>query len=266
MPRYRKCTSSCQTNSPHDTCLKMTEIKTRLQTLQKEIAHAALSKGRDPKEIKLIAVSKGQSLEKIKEAIDCGLTSFGENYVQEFLEKWKVLDHKASWIFIGHLQTNKVKYIIDKVSEIHSVDSLKLFQTIQKEAQKARKKIPLLIEINIGGEKTKSGIPFHDVFAFFKEILRAYGSQDDRRFSQNDMGIPIHGLMAIPPYFDDSEKGRPYFQKLRTLKEELNQKFPNLNLTELSMGMTHDFKIAIEEGATHIRVGEGIFGKRRETR
>src|SRR3989338_1853884 len=258
MPRYKECTSSCQTNSPHDTYFKMSEIKNRLEIIQKDITQTACAAGRDPKEIKLIAVSKGQSIEKIKEAIECGLILFGENYVQEFLEKWEILSSKVSWIFIGHLQTNKVKYLSDKISAIHSVDSLHLFQMIQKEAQKARKQIPLLIEVNIGEEKTKSGVPLNEVFTFFKEILQIFKPW----VPQDDISIPIQGLMSIPPYFDDPEKGRPYFQKLRNLKEELNQKFPNLNLTELSMGMTHDFKIAIEEGATHIRVGEGIFGKR----
>ncbi len=227
------------------------DIKTRLEALQKEI----------PKEVQLIAVSKGQPIEKIKEAINCGLTLFGENYVQEFLEKWNEIQmdprlhgDDIQWVFIGHLQTNKVKYLIDKISAIHSVDSLKLFQTIHKEATKLGKKVPILIEINIGEEKTKSGVLPKDIFGFFKEIDDHLGGHDEH--------VPIQGLMTLPPFCEDPEKSRPYFKKLVTLQQEVQKKFPQFSLKELSMGMTHDFKIAIEEGATQIRIGEGIFGKR----
>ena len=217
----------------------MSDIKTRLKILQKEI----------PKEVQLIAVSKGHRLEKIKEAVECGLTSFGENYVQEFLEKWGTMGEDIQWHFIGHLQTNKVKYIIDKVSSIDSVDSLKLFQTIEKEAQKIQKKIPILIEINIGEEKTKSGILPKDAHSLLQALPKS-------------SWVEFQGLMAIPPYFEDPEKSRPYFKKMSTLQKELQRQFPQFFLKELSMGMTHDFKIAIEEGATQIRIGEVSFGNR----
>ncbi|MBI2646488.1 MAG: YggS family pyridoxal phosphate-dependent enzyme [Deltaproteobacteria bacterium] len=232
----------------------MSGIKTRLEILQKEI----------PKEVQLMAVSKGQPSEKIKEATECGLSLFGENYVQEFLEKWEATqmnpvpaeaeikpEDDIQWHFIGHLQTNKVKYIIDKVSSIDSVDSLKLFQTIHKEAQKIQKKISILIEINVGGEKTKSGISPKDVHSLLQALPKS-------------PWVELQGLMAIPPFHEDPEKSRPYFKKMRTLQKELQRQFPQFSLTELSMGMTHDFKIAIEEGATQVRIGEGIFGKRQK--
>lgn len=217
----------------------MSEIKIRIETLQKEI----------PKDVQLIAVSKGQPIEKIKEAMDYGLTVFGENYVQEFLEKWEALGSRSSWVFIGHLQANKVKYIVDKISAIHSVDSLKLFQVLHKEAEKIHKKIPILIEVNIGEEKTKSGI-------FPKEAAPLLKSLPQSPW------IEVQGLMAIPPFNDDPEQSRPYFKKMATLQKELQKEFSRFSLKELSMGMTHDFKIALEEGATQVRIGEGIFGKR----
>lgn len=227
----------------------MSDIKTRIEAIQAEITQTALSKGRNPEEIQLIAVSKGQPLEKIKEAMECGLTCFGENYVQEFLEKWEVLGSKPSWVFIGHLQTNKVKYLADKISAIHTVGSLKLFQMIQKEAEKARKKIPVLIEINIGEEKTKSGVFPKDVSNLLKSLPQS-------------PWVKLQGFMIIPPFYEDPEKSRPYFKKMAMLQKELQKQFPQYSLKELSMGMTHDFKIAIEEGATQVRIGEGIFGKR----
>lgn len=217
----------------------MSEIKIRIETLQKEI----------PQDVQLIAVSKGQPIEKIKEAMDYGLTVFGENYVQEFLEKWEVLGSRSSWVFIGHLQTNKVKYIADKISAIHSVDSLKLFQVIHKEAEKIHKKIPILIEVNIGEEKTKSGILPKDVSVLLKSLPQS-------------PWVQVQGLMTIPPFNDDPEQSRPYFKKMVELQKELQKEFSRFSLKELSMGMTHDFKIALEEGATQVRIGEGIFGKR----
>jgi len=225
----------------------VTEIEKNIQTIQKQI----------PKHVKIMGVTKGQPLEKILAAQKAGLTCFGENYVQEFLKKWGALKRDASaspqhdWVFIGHLQTNKVKYIIDKVSEIHSVDSLKLFGKIESEAQKVGRNMNVLVQVNVGDEESKFGLHLDVVFGFFKGI--------DARLQKH---VHIKGLMTIPPYFEDPEKSRPYFRKLKSLKEALNKKFTNLNLTELSMGMSHDYKIAIEEGATQIRLGTALFGER----
>lgn len=196
-----------------------------------------------PASVTLIAVSKGQSVEKMKEAIDAGLKCFGENYVQEFLEKWNELPKDIQWHFIGHLQTNKVKYIIDKVVSIDSVDSLKLYEVIRKEAQKIQKKISVLIEINVGEEKTKSGVLPQELPDFLKSLPKS-------------PYIEVCGLMTIPPFSNIAEDSRPYFKKMVLLQKEAN-------LKELSIGMTHDYKIAIEEGATQIRIGEGIFGARK---
>lgn len=204
-----------------------------------------------PTHVQLIAATKDQSIEKLEEAMKCGLNSFGENYVQEFLSKWEAIRNKAQWHFIGHLQTNKVKVIVDKVSMIQTVDSLKLFETIHKEAQKINRKIPILLEINIGEEKTKSGIIPSELSSFMTSPPK-------------NSNVEICGFMTIPPYAEDLEEVRPYFKKMMQLQKEMQDQFPNLNLKELSMGMTHDYTVAIEEGATIVRIGEGIFGKRKK--
>lgn len=213
----------------------VSNIKKNIENIQKIIEKSKCL-------ITLIAVSKGQPVEKIQEAIDTGLHTFGENYVQEFLRKWEKFQN-VNWVFIGHLQTNKVKYIIDKVSMIQTVDSLKLFETIHKEAQKISRKIPILIEVNIGKEKTKSGILPKNLKSFLNSL-------------PSSPFVEIQGLMCIPPYQKNPEDVRPYFKKMTKLLKECN-------LRELSMGMSHDFHIAIEEGTTQIRVGEALFGPRK---
>ncbi|HBQ21623.1 MAG: YggS family pyridoxal phosphate enzyme [Deltaproteobacteria bacterium GWA2_38_16] len=212
----------------------MSDIKKNIETIQNIISEYK-------RPITLIGVTKNQPLEKIKEAMDAGLTHFGENYAQEFLEKWKPGDD-IQWHFIGHLQTNKVKYIIDKVASIQSVDSLKLFQTIHKEVQKINRVISVFIEVNIGEEPSKSGVLPQNLSSFLTTLPKS-------------PYIEVVGLMTIPPHQEDPEKMRPYFKKIAALQKETQ-------LKELSMGMSHDFKIALEEGATYIRIGEAIFGKR----
>ncbi|MEK7791109.1 MAG: YggS family pyridoxal phosphate-dependent enzyme [Deltaproteobacteria bacterium] len=252
----------------------MNDIKENIASVRQIISETAKKIGKNPQDIRLIAVSKLQPIEKIKLAMDAGISYLGENHVQEFLKKWEILGNAAKWIFIGHLQTNKVKYLTDTISEIQTLDSLKLSTKLQQELQKKNRRLPVLIQINIGEETTKSGLFPKNLIPFLNEILRLFEPQNDifKPQPQNDIleqspprmtYLDIQGLMAIPPYFKDPEKSRPYFRKMRELLLETQKAFPNLSLRELSMGMTHDFKIAIEEGATQVRVGEGIFGKRR---
>ncbi len=209
------------------------------------------------KNIRLIAVSKGQPVKKISEALHAGQTDFGENYVQELLEH--VVSVEASpdgpplqihWHFIGHLQKNKVRLIIDKVDLIHSLDSYKLAIEIDKRAKVISKIQPVLIEVNLGGEETKSGIAVEEVAPLIEKI-------------QNLLSIDLQGFMSIPPYRANPEDVRPYFKRLREIRDEINKKkLYKHPLTQLSMGMSHDFQVALEEGATLVRIGTGIFGER----
>lgn len=228
----------------------MRELQKKIQSLRKEIQMAAQSAGRSESEIKLIAATKSQSVENIKAAFDKGIIFFGENYVQEFLKKWKILKNwtpKPSFFFIGHLQTNKVKYLIGNIQEIHTVDSLKTIEKISVEAKKQATRVPILIQVNIGEESSKAGLLPNQLVSFFKSIPKS------------DF-VQVKGLMTIPPYHENPEKSRPYFKRMKLLFESLKSEVPRYTLSELSMGMSHDFKIAIEEGATQIRIGEGIFG------
>ena len=228
-------------------------IEERIATVRKLIHESALKIGKTADQIRLIAVSKQQPIERIEAALKAGIKYLGENHAQEMLKKWEALGSRMTavdWIFIGHLQTNKVKSIVDKIAEIQTLDSVKLFKKLHEEAKTKKRRISVLIQINIGEEATKSGILPQNLIPFLKEIMALNSHLD------------IQGLMAIPPYFDDAEKSRPYFRKMRELLIETKDLFPTLNLKELSMGMSHDFQIAIEEGATQVRIGEAIFGKR----
>ncbi len=230
----------------------MSQLQERIKFIKNEIRETAKSIGKEEKDIKLLLATKSQPLERIEEAYHCGQTLFGENYVQEFLKKWEVMKNWKSLPsvdFIGHLQTNKVKFIIDKVTTIQTVDSLKLLHKISETAEKRKLRIPLFIEVNIGEEKTQDGILPTNLLAFFKELPQS-------------SSVEIRGLMTIPPYEEDPEKSRPYFKKMKALFDELNSLFPDMHFSELSMGMSCNFKIAIQEGATQIRIGEAIFGPR----
>ncbi len=226
-------------------------IAENLKRVQERIEKAALRAGRDSKEIRLVAVAKGFAAERVVEAARCGLENFGENYAQEFREKHdlvqKALDKKIKWHFIGGLQRNKVRQLLSRVELIHSLDKLSVAEEINKRAEKAGIKVPALIEVSLAGEEDKGGIKPAQVEDFLDEL---------ERFPL----IEIGGLMAMPPFFDDPEMARPYFKKLKELRDKLKQRFPNLR--ELSMGMSGDFEVAIEEGATIVRIGTAIFGAR----
>ena len=227
-------------------------LKQRLENIRERIHRVADSCNRDPDSIRLVAVSKTVPAETVKTAIEAGAKILGENYVQEAREKFDALVHyPVSWHFIGHLQSNKAKYAVRLFDLIHSVDSLKLARALDKEAKKVDKIQPILIQVNISGEETKSGISAAEVPGLILEVSQLEN-------------LSLEGLMTMPPYFYQPEKVRPYFAALRELRDRLkDQPIPNVSMDELSMGMTGDFEVAIEEGATLVRIGTAIFGERK---
>ncbi len=225
-------------------------IKEQLALVEENIQKACERSGRRREDVTLIAVSKTKPVGVLQEAYDLGVRIFGENKVQELTEKYAILPEDIRWHLIGHLQTNKVKYIVDKVELIHSVDSLKLAQTIEKEAAKKGCVARILIEVNVAEEESKFGVKVEEVIPFLEKISH---------FEH----IKVEGLMTIAPFVDDPEKNRTVFSKLRQLSVDINDKnIDNVNVSILSMGMTNDYEVAIEEGATCVRVGTGIFGER----
>ena len=228
------------------------KLKQRLENIRERIRRAADSCNRDPDSIRLVTVSKTVPADTVKAAIEAGAKILGENYVQEAREKFDALVHyPVSWHFIGHLQSNKAKYAVRLFDLIHSVDSLKLARALDKEAKKVDKIQPILIQVNISGEETKSGISAAEVPGLILEVSQLEN-------------LSLEGLMTMPPYFYQPEKVRPYFAALRELRDRLkDQPIPNVSMDELSMGMTGDFEVAIEEGATLVRIGTAIFGERK---
>ena len=228
----------------------MSELKENLENVIENIKNSANSAGRDLNDITLIAVSKTKSAEMIKEIYDLGIRDFGENYVQELTEKVPLLPSDIRWHMIGHLQTNKIKYIIDKVYMIHSVDSVHLAQAIGKEAVKRNMTVKVLLEVNVGMEDTKFGFTSDNLIDNYKEIMRVEG-------------IEVCGLMTSAPYVENPEENRRYFIQLRSLMVDLKDKgLYNKSRYFLSMGMTCDYTTAVEEGASYVRVGTAIFGAR----
>lgn len=215
------------------------------QKLLHKIDRAKHRSGRTGDEITLIAVTKGVAPEIIKEAASLGIKSFGENRVQEVLPKLELLPQGLDWHFIGHLQSNKVKYVLPRFNLIHSLDRISLAKEINKRAERQDKVIEVLVQVNIAEEESKFGLYVGEVEEFIKTI------------AQNFPNIKIKGLMTIAPYGKDPEDVRPVFRELRKLSRSI--KVPGADLKELSMGMTNDFEVAIEEGATMIRVGTALF-------
>jgi PLP dependent protein len=229
-------------------------IAENIALLRERIDTAARREGRNPSEIALMAVSKTFPPERIREAYDAGLRLFGENRVQEFTGKAETLRdlHDAEWHLIGHLQTNKSAKAVELFRAIDSVDSLRLAQKLNASALQLEKKLRVLIEVNVGGESAKSGVaPESKELA---ELLAAAPTLEHLEF---------HGLMTVPPFTDDPQLARPYFKKLRELRDQIvARRMPAVSMNVLSMGMSHDFEIAIEEGSTCVRVGTAIFGTR----
>jgi hypothetical protein len=228
-------------------------IPENIASIRDRIAAAACRAGRQPEDIALMAVSKTFPAERIREAYDAGLRMFGENRVQEFAGKANALRdlHSAEWHLIGHLQTNKATKAVELFAAVDSVDSLRLAQKLNASAQQLGKKLKVLIEINVGGEAAKSGVAPES--RELEELLSAAPELEHLEF---------RGLMTIPPFNDDPREARPYFRKLRDLRDQIARRLPGFNMRELSMGMSHDFEVAIEEGSTCVRVGTAIFGER----
>lgn len=225
-------------------------IADNLKTVTDRIASAAKSSGRDLSSVKLVVVTKTVGVDRIREAVDAGASILGENRVQEAKEKIEKLGPIASWHLIGHLQTNKAKYAVKLFYLIHSVDSLELAKEIDKQAAKIGKVQDVLIEVSISGEASKAGVAPENAAALIKDAVKL-------------KNISIKGLMTIPPFSDNPEDSRPYFKKLRELSESIaRENIPGVSMKELSMGMSGDFEVAIEEGSTMVRVGTAIFGKR----
>lgn len=225
-------------------------IRDNLEYVEKKICEACERAGRDRSEVTLIAVSKTKPVSDIRQAMDCGITVFGENKVQEMRDKTAEITEPLSWHMIGHLQANKVKYLPGMACMIHSVDNVKLADEIEKQAAKHDLVMDVLVEVNMAGEDTKFGLAPADVIPFVKEI-------------SVNKHMNIRGLMTIAPFTDEPESNRVYFKGLRELKDEINALgIAGVKMDTLSMGMTGDYEVAIEEGATFVRVGTGIFGER----
>ena len=228
-------------------------IAANIASIQQRIDAAARRAGRKPDDITLMAVSKTQSPERIREAADAGIRIFGENRVQEFAGKVEALrDLHAEWHMIGHLQTNKAAKTAELFRAVDSVDSLKLAEKLDAAARALGRKLAVLIEINVGGEAAKSGVAPDS--PELEELLIAAPRLE---------ALMFRGLMTVPPFTDDPEGARPYFRKLRELRDAIAaRKLPAVAMDQLSMGMSHDFEVAIEEGSTCVRVGTAIFGER----
>lgn len=229
----------------------MSAIRENLESIKFNIKEAANNAKRSSEDITLIAVTKTVDVDKILEAIEYGVTDVGENKPQELARKYDIIGDKVKWHLIGSLQTNKVKYIIDKVHMIHSLDRESLCEEIQKRAEKIDKVINCLVQVNISKEESKHGLEEEKVIDFVKQVSSDYKN------------IHIKGLMTMAPFIDNEKEIRKVFKGLKDLSLEIKElNLPNVEMDTLSMGMSHDYKIAIEEGATIIRVGTSIFGER----
>lgn len=225
-------------------------LRDNLITIKDNIASSCSISGREVDTVELLAVSKTKAIPAIMEAYELGLRSFGENKVQELVSKYEEMPKDIKWHMIGHLQRNKVKYIAPFISCIHSVDSLRLAETIDKEAQKHNRIIDVLVEVNVSNEESKFGLRIDEVNNFLNSIYHL-------------KNIQVTGLMTIAPNPHDQNENRPYFKELHKLFVDIKQeKRDNVNMNVLSMGMSKDYKIAIEEGSTVIRIGSNLFGSR----
>lgn len=225
-------------------------IAENLQQVRENIRKACEAVGRDSKEVTLVAVSKTKPVEMLKEAYDAQARVFGENKVQEIMDKYDRLPEDIQWHMIGHLQRNKVKYIVDKVAMIHSVDSMRLAETIEQEAAKHEIRVPVLVEVNVAQEDSKFGLKMDEVLPFVMQASKL-------------PHLEICGLMTIAPYVEDPEENREIFRQLKKLSVDIADKnINNITMSVLSMGMTGDYEVAVQEGATMVRVGTGIFGER----
>lgn len=228
----------------------MVDVAANHREIINRMGEAAAKAGRDVREIRLLAAAKSQSIEAVRTAIAAGVALIGENYVQEAQEKRQQLNEAAEWHMIGQLQRNKAKTAVDLFDVIESLDSIALARELDKEGRKRGKIVCAFVEVNLGGEKNKSGIAKNEM---------AFLLEESAKFSC----LRIEGLMTVPPYKENLEEVRPYFRELYGFREKLSElRLPNVNLKELSMGMTHDYMTAIEEGTTIVRIGTALFGPR----
>ncbi len=226
------------------------DIKERFSFIKEKVTEVCKRAGRDPGEVKILGASKKQAVEKIRAAYEAGLRLIGENYVQEAREKREALSDLAlEWHLIGPLQTNKAKQAVKIFDLIETIDRPSVAKELAKRAEKSGRCLPVFIEVNVGGEETKAGVAPEELFSLAELVISL-------------PPLELQGLMTLPPYREDPEEVRPFFAKLRGLLEELKKRFPEAPLSELSMGMSHDFEVAIEEGATIVRVGTALFGPR----
>ena len=225
-------------------------VKENIRQIRETIAETSEKSGRSSSSVRLMAVTKTVDDDRIIEAIEAGVDIIGENYIQEAKRKIESMGKSVQWHMIGHLQTNKAKIAAGLFEMIHSVDRMELAQELNKRASAAGLTPKILIEVNISGEKTKNGVPLARAIDLVRNVALL-------------PNISIQGLMTMPPYFDDPEDARPFFRRLRELKETIeSEKIPRVEMNELSMGMTGDYIVAIEEGATIVRIGRAIFGER----
>ncbi|WP_432821856.1 YggS family pyridoxal phosphate-dependent enzyme [Trichloromonas sp.] len=225
-------------------------IQNNIEQIRSRIAAACARSGRNPAEVRLVAVSKTKPAAMINEAAAAGQQLFGENYVQEFADKIDQVTAPVEWHFIGNLQSNKVKYLRGKVAMIHSLDRLSLAAEISRQWGKIDRTLDVLLEVNLGQEDSKAGTAETALFELARQVAEL-------------PHLRVCGLMALPPWLDDAEEVRPYFRRLHQLSEQIKTlQIPGVEMRELSMGMSHDFEVAVEEGATLVRVGTAIFGER----
>lgn len=225
-------------------------VRENLETVRGILRDSCERAGRAESDVTLIAVSKTKPLELVREAYEAGARDFGENKVQDLLDRIEAMPADINWHMIGHLQRNKVKYIVGKVALIHSVDSLRLAEEISRESVKQNVETDILIEVNVAGEESKFGVSVEETAPLVEEVSKL-------------PGVHVRGLMTIAPFVENAEENRQYFRKLKQLSVDIESKnIDNVSMTVLSMGMTGDYSVAIEEGATYVRVGTGIFGER----
>jgi pyridoxal phosphate enzyme (YggS family) len=228
----------------------MVDVAGNYRVICERMRDAALKAGRDPARVRLLGAAKSQTIESVRQAVSAGLKLIGENYVQEARDKRQLLGEPVEWHMIGHLQRNKAKVAVEIFDVIQSLDNLALARELNKEAIKQKKNVRVLVEVNIAGEPSKTGIREDQL----TNLLRAMAELAN---------VKVEGLMAVPPFREDLEQVRPYFRRLRELGEGVRElRLGNVDLQELSMGMTHDYAVAVEEGATIVRIGTALFGPR----
>ncbi len=229
----------------------MSEVKENILRIRERIAAAAARAGRDPAGVRLMGVTKTVGDDRILQAIEAGIDIIGENYVQEAKRKIELMGKSAEWHFIGHLQTNKAKYAVRLFDMIHSVNRMSLAEELNRRAAAAGVVLRVLIEVNLGGEESKSGAPPEEAAALIRAVAQM-------------ANLSIRGLMTMAPWYDDPERARPCFAGLRAIRDRIAaENIPNVAMQELSMGMTDDFEVAVEEGSTIVRIGRAIFGERK---